>query len=145
MLFELDLIARRTPVGARHGDLRLQVDTAAINGTAMYGDKAKAAALVKTQRINVVVGGNDAQAGAPLLQPLLVITHRRAHSCCAASCSTASTMAVPAPRHCSAACRVRISHCSQSGPGTYVSIPSRRPPAASATNAGWSRGWRSSD
>jgi len=72
MLFELDLIAQRNPVGARHGDLRLQVDTAAINGTAMHSDKAKAAPLVKTQRVNVVVGGNDPQTGASLLRRQLL-------------------------------------------------------------------------
>lgn len=68
MLFELELelIAQRNSIGARNGDLRLQIGAAAINGTAMHGDEAKAATLVKTQRIYVVVGGNDPKAGAPL-------------------------------------------------------------------------------
>jgi hypothetical protein len=39
---------------------------AAINGTAVHPHQAEAAALVETQRITVVVGGNDPQAGAPL-------------------------------------------------------------------------------
>ena len=66
MLFELDLIAQRNPVGAHDGDFRLQVGAAAINGTAVDSSEAKAAALVKTQRIDIVVGGNDPKAGAPL-------------------------------------------------------------------------------
>ena len=36
MLFELDLVAQRNPVGARHGDLRLQIGAAVINGTPMH-------------------------------------------------------------------------------------------------------------
>ena len=64
--FELDLVAQRDPVGAHRGDLRLEAGTAAINGTAVHPHQAEAAALVETQRINVVVGGNDPQPGAPL-------------------------------------------------------------------------------
>ena len=65
---KLDLIAQRNPIGAHHGDLRLQIGAAAISGTAMHGDEAKPAALVKAQRIHVVIGGNDPKAGAPLLR-----------------------------------------------------------------------------
>ena len=66
LLFELDLIAQRDPVGAHRRDLRLEAGTAAINSTAMHPHQAEAAALVEAQRVNVVIGGNDPQAGAPL-------------------------------------------------------------------------------
>ena len=55
------------------------------------------------------------------------MTHRRLHPCRLASCPAASIKAVPAPCHCAPACRVRISHCRQSCPGTYVSMPSSCP------------------
>jgi hypothetical protein len=64
--FELDLVAQRDPVGAHHGDLRLEAGPAAINGTAMHPHQAEAAALVEAQRIDVVVGSDDPQAGTPL-------------------------------------------------------------------------------
>ena len=64
--FEFDFVAQRDPVGADRGDLRLEAGTAAINSTAMHPHQAEAATLVKTQGINVVVSGNDPQAGAPL-------------------------------------------------------------------------------
>ena len=37
---------------------------------------------------------------------LVVMTHRRVHPCRLASCQAASIKAVPAPCHCSPACRV---------------------------------------
>lgn len=46
---------------------RLQAGSAVINGTAMHADKAEAAALVKAQRINIVIGGNDPKASASVL------------------------------------------------------------------------------
>jgi len=67
LLFELDLIAQEDAVGAHRRDLRLQAGPAAINSTAVQGHQAEAAALVETQRINVVVCSNDPQAGAPVL------------------------------------------------------------------------------
>ena len=43
-----------------------------INGTAMYANQAEAAALVKAQRINVVIGGNDPKASASVLHRQLL-------------------------------------------------------------------------
>jgi hypothetical protein len=59
LLLELNLVAQRDPVGAHRGDLGLEAGTAAINGTAMNPRQAEAAALVETQGINIIVGGND--------------------------------------------------------------------------------------
>jgi hypothetical protein len=67
LLFELDLIAQGDAVGAHRRDLRLQAGPAAIYSTAMHGHQAEAAALVETQRINVVVCSNYPQTRAPLL------------------------------------------------------------------------------
>jgi hypothetical protein len=67
LLFELYLIAQGDAVGAHRRDLRLQAGPAAINSTAVHGHQAEAAALVETQRINVVVCRNDPQPCAPLL------------------------------------------------------------------------------
>ena len=67
MLFELDLIAQGDAVGARRRDLRLEAGPAAINSTAVHGYQAEAAALVETQRINIVVCSDYPQACAPLL------------------------------------------------------------------------------
>src|SRR5437016_9600553 len=67
LLFELDLIAQGDAVGAHRRDLRLQARPAAINSTAVHGHQAEAAALVETQRIDVVVCRNYPQACAPLL------------------------------------------------------------------------------
>lgn len=43
-----------------------------INGTAMHVNEAEGAALVKAQRINIVIGGNDPQARVPVLHRQLL-------------------------------------------------------------------------
>src|SRR5216110_1798608 len=67
LFFEFELVSQRDPVIARERDLGLQTGPAVINGTAMHAHEAEAAALIKAQRINIVIGGNDPQASAPVL------------------------------------------------------------------------------
>lgn len=58
---------QRDPVVAHERDLGLQAGPAVLNGTVMHARQAGAAALVKAQRISIVIGGNDPQARAPVL------------------------------------------------------------------------------
>jgi hypothetical protein len=121
LLFELDLIAQRDPVGARRRDLRLEAGPAAVNGTAVHPHQAEAAALVETQRINVVVGGNDPQPGAPVPPGQLP-----------------GRLDQGGPRPVPLLVRVQGEALALLPvlPGTYVSMPASCPSAVSATNAG---------
>jgi hypothetical protein len=87
----------------------------------MHLHQAKPAALAGPQRINVVVGGDDPQPGAPLPSGQLPghLDQRR-------------------PRPAPLLVRVQGENLALLPvlPGTYVSMPSTCPPSASATNAG---------
>lgn len=64
--------AAQDPVVSHQRDLGFQAGPAVINGAAMHAGEAEAAALVKAQRINIVIGGNDPKAGASVLQRQLL-------------------------------------------------------------------------
>ena len=87
----------------------------------MHPHQAEATALVETQRINVIVGGDHPQAGAPL--PPGQVPGRLDQG---------------GPRPVPLLARVEGENLALLPilPGTYVSTPSSCPPAASASNAG---------
>ena len=64
---EFNLVAQRDPVRACRRDLGLQPSAAVVDCAAVHGGQAETAALVEAQRIDVVVGGDEPQAGAPVL------------------------------------------------------------------------------
>jgi hypothetical protein len=72
LFLEFELVSQRDPVVAHERDLGLQAGPAVINGTAMHAHQAETATLVKAQRINIVIGGNDPQAPAPVLHRQLL-------------------------------------------------------------------------
>jgi hypothetical protein len=71
-LLELDLVPQRDAVAPYWGDFGLQLGSAVVDRAAVQGGQAKAPPLIEAQRVDVVVGSDEPQAGAALLgrQPL---------------------------------------------------------------------------